>query len=108
MPLNPPSTKSPAPKKHQPFKTEFILPDEAAQSTGSNGNKGKNEVGKNDPSNLESLQKEVDEIAGIMHSNIEKVISRGEDINKIFKDGQDLKESAISFKKTSNTIKSQM
>jgi vesicle-associated membrane protein 4 len=54
------------------------------------------------------VQKEVQEVIGIMHTNIDKVVQRGEKLESLQNKTEELQQGALSFKKTSTQVKNQM
>lgn len=52
----------------------------------------------------DQIQKDVDEVADIMHSNISKVMERGENLQSLHTKTEELAESSKQFKKTAITI----
>jgi vesicle-associated membrane protein 4 len=54
------------------------------------------------------VQQQVDEVIGIMHTNIEKVVQRGEKLDTLQNKTEELQNGALSFKKTSTDIKNEM
>ena len=55
-----------------------------------------------------AVQGQVDEVIGIMQTNIEKVMVRGENLNSLNSKTEQLSTGAIQFKKTANKIESAM
>jgi vesicle-associated membrane protein 4 len=54
------------------------------------------------------VQNQVDEVIGIMHTNIEKVVQRGEKLDTLQNKTEELQNGALSFKKTSTQVKNDM
>ncbi|KAI9340145.1 hypothetical protein DFJ73DRAFT_845409 [Zopfochytrium polystomum] len=54
------------------------------------------------------VQAQVDEVIGMMHKNIEKVVARGEALESLQNKTDDLQQGALQFKKGANRIKGQM
>lgn len=54
------------------------------------------------------VQNQVDEVIGIMHTNIDKVVQRGEKLDSLQNKTDELQQGALSFKKTSNQVASAM
>lgn len=60
------------------------------------------------PTRTAEVQQEVNDVIGIMHTNIEKVVMRGEKIESLQSKTDELQMGALSFKKTSNEVKNNM
>ena len=60
------------------------------------------------PARTVQVQSQVNEVIGIMHTNIDKVVQRGEKLESLEEKTQSLQQGALSFKKTSNDIKNEM
>jgi vesicle-associated membrane protein 4 len=54
------------------------------------------------------VHQQVEEVIGIMHNNIDKVVQRGEKLDSLQNKTEELQQGALSFKKTSNTVSNQM
>lgn len=54
------------------------------------------------------VQQQVNDVIGIMHNNIDKVVQRGEKLDSLQNKTEELQQGALSFKKTSNTVQNQM
>jgi vesicle-associated membrane protein 4 len=65
------------------------------------------EVNQNN-SRTEEVQQQVNEVIGIMNTNIEKVVQRGEKLNSLQSKTEELQQGALSFKKTSNDVKNHL
>jgi vesicle-associated membrane protein 4 len=59
-------------------------------------------------SKTQQVQKEVDDVIGIMHTNIEKVVQRGEKLESLQSKTDDLQQGALQFKRGATTIRRQM
>ena len=59
-------------------------------------------------SRTEEVQQQVNEVIGIMNTNIEKVVQRGEKLNSLQSKTEELQQGALSFKKTSNDVKNHL
>lgn len=57
---------------------------------------------------IRALNKQVDEVKNIMHSNIEAVLNRGESLEGIMTRAEDLEDKSVFFKKTSKAVKCAM
>ncbi|KAJ3314069.1 hypothetical protein HDV04_001100 [Boothiomyces sp. JEL0838] len=63
------------------------------------------------PNRTAEVQQQVNEVIGIMHTNIDKVsahVQRGEKLEKLEAQTQELQAGALSFKKTSTQVKNEM
>lgn len=56
----------------------------------------------------QEVQKDIDNVIGIMNLNIGKALERGESVNAMQSKVGDLKVNTLTFKKTSNEVKSNM
>jgi vesicle-associated membrane protein 4 len=56
----------------------------------------------------QEVQKDIDNVIGIMNLNIGKALERGESINAMQGKVGDLKVNTLTFKKTSNEVKRNM
>ncbi|XP_038047270.1 vesicle-associated membrane protein 3-like [Patiria miniata] len=54
---------------------------------------------------VQKLQAEVDEVAVILHTNVDKLLERGEKLDDLMDHSDDLMAQASSFKTTSKQIK---
>lgn len=54
------------------------------------------------------VQKQVDEVIGIMHTNLEKVVTRGEKLETLQAKTDDLEQGALQFKKGATKVRHQM
>ncbi|EGF81495.1 hypothetical protein BATDEDRAFT_7277, partial [Batrachochytrium dendrobatidis JAM81] len=54
------------------------------------------------------VQGQVDEVIGIMHSNIDKVVQRGENLNSLQNKTDELNQGALQFKRGTTTLKNEM
>ncbi|KAJ3205602.1 hypothetical protein HK099_000759 [Clydaea vesicula] len=54
------------------------------------------------------VQEQVDEVIGIMHKNIEKVMERGEKLDSLQTKTDDLQQGALQFKKGATKVRKQM
>lgn len=54
------------------------------------------------------VQQQVDEVVGIMQTNIEKVIARGEKLDSLQTKTDDLQQGAMQFKKGATKVRKQM
>eukprot|EP00794_Sanderia_malayensis_P012782 gene12782-14093_t len=54
---------------------------------------------------IRKVQKEVDEVKGVMTKNIEKVLERGERLDILIEKTEDLEASAASFKKSARKVR---
>ncbi|KAJ3048051.1 hypothetical protein HDU99_009278, partial [Rhizoclosmatium hyalinum] len=55
-----------------------------------------------------SVQNQVNEVIGMMHNNIEKVMARGEKLESLQNKTDDLQQGALQFKKGANKVRGQM
>ncbi|KAI8616289.1 synaptobrevin-domain-containing protein [Chytriomyces sp. MP71] len=53
-------------------------------------------------------QQQVNEVIGMMHNNIEKVMARGEKLETLQNKTDDLQQGALQFKKGANKVRGQM
>ncbi len=60
------------------------------------------------PTRTQEVQQQVDEVIGIMHTNIDKVIQRGEKLDNLQNKTEELQQGALSFKKTSTAVSNAM
>jgi len=60
------------------------------------------------PDKVKQVQAQVEEVKGIMHQNIEKVIERGDKIENLQEKTDELQNSAQQFKKSTTKLKRQM
>ncbi|KAJ3221273.1 hypothetical protein HDU81_010769 [Chytriomyces hyalinus] len=61
------------------------------------------------PSNkAAAVQNQVNEVIGMMHNNIEKVMARGEKLESLQNKTDDLQQGALQFKKGANKVRGQM
>ncbi|KAJ3275108.1 hypothetical protein HDV01_001247 [Terramyces sp. JEL0728] len=60
------------------------------------------------PNRNAEVQQQVNEVIGIMHTNIDKVVQRGEKLEKLEAQTQELQNGALSFKKSSVQVKNEM
>ena len=60
------------------------------------------------PTKTAEVQNDLQEVIGIMQSNVEKVIERGEKIETLQNKTEELQQGALSFKKTSSAVQSAM
>lgn len=58
--------------------------------------------------NVAILQGQVNEVKGVMMSNIEKVIQRGEDLETLSKNAEDLEANSEAFKTNSHRLRKKM
>ncbi|KNC98416.1 uncharacterized protein SPPG_06120 [Spizellomyces punctatus DAOM BR117] len=54
------------------------------------------------------VQNQVDEVIGIMHNNIEKVMARGERLESLQNKTDDLQQGALQFKRGATKVRRQM
>ncbi|TPX66570.1 hypothetical protein SpCBS45565_g04391 [Spizellomyces sp. 'palustris'] len=54
------------------------------------------------------VQNQVDEVIGIMHNNIEKVMARGERLDSLQNKTDDLQQGALQFKRGATKVRRQM
>ena len=54
------------------------------------------------------VQKEVDEVVGIMNENINKVMERGEKLDSLQMKTEDLQQGALQFKRGATRVRKQM
>jgi vesicle-associated membrane protein 4 len=59
-------------------------------------------------SKIQSVQKEVDEVVGIMNDNINKVMERGEKLDSLQEKTDDLQQSSLQFKRGATRVRKQM
>ncbi|KAJ3040493.1 hypothetical protein HDV00_010801 [Rhizophlyctis rosea] len=62
----------------------------------------------NAPSKTTQVQSQVDEVIGIMHNNIEKVMARGEKLESLQNKTDDLQQGALQFKRGATKVRRQM
>ncbi|KAJ3029126.1 UNVERIFIED_CONTAM: hypothetical protein HDU68_000081 [Siphonaria sp. JEL0065] len=55
-----------------------------------------------------TVQNQVNEVIGMMHNNIEKVMARGEKLESLQNKTDDLQQGALQFKKGANKVRGQM
>ncbi|KAJ3272838.1 hypothetical protein HK104_004383, partial [Borealophlyctis nickersoniae] len=55
-----------------------------------------------------AVQNQVDEVIGIMHNNIEKVMARGEKLESLQNKTDDLQQGALQFKRGATKVRRQM
>ncbi|KAJ3152744.1 hypothetical protein HDU86_005501 [Geranomyces michiganensis] len=55
-----------------------------------------------------AVQGQVDEVVGIMHQNIEKVMQRGERLESLQNKTDDLQQGALQFKRGATKVRRQM
>ena len=55
-----------------------------------------------------AVQEQVDEVIGIMHKNIEKVVERGEKLDSLQTKTDDLQQGALQFKRGATKVRKQM
>lgn len=60
------------------------------------------------PSKAQNVQNQVNEVIGIMHNNIEKVMARGEKLETLQTKTDDLQAGALQFKRGATKIRKQM
>ncbi|KAJ3323551.1 hypothetical protein HDV06_001575 [Boothiomyces sp. JEL0866] len=60
------------------------------------------------PNRTAEVQQQVNEVIGIMHTNIDKVVQRGEKLEKLEAQTQELQNGALSFKKSSVQVKNEI
>ncbi|KAJ3307453.1 hypothetical protein HDV03_000101 [Kappamyces sp. JEL0829] len=60
------------------------------------------------PTRAAEVQQQVQEVIGIMHTNIDKVVQRGEKLDALQNKTEELQQGALSFKKTSGVVKDHM
>ena len=60
------------------------------------------------PSKTAQVQNQVDEVIGIMHNNIEKVMARGEKLESLQNKTDDLQQGALQFKRGATKVRRQM
>ncbi|KAL3897499.1 MAG: hypothetical protein SGCHY_003375 [Lobulomycetales sp.] len=68
----------------------------SGQAGPSNGNK------------VNEVQREVDEVIGVMQNNIDKVVTRGEKLDALQDKTDDLQQGAMQFKKGATKVRKQM
>ncbi|KAJ3087273.1 hypothetical protein HK102_011455 [Quaeritorhiza haematococci] len=56
----------------------------------------------------QQIQNQVDEVIGLMHNNIEKVIARGEKLESLQNKTDDLQQGALQFKRGATKVRRQM
>jgi vesicle-associated membrane protein 4 len=66
------------------------------------------EVSNANANKTHEVQQQVDEVIGIMHTNIDKVVQRGEKLDHLQNKTEELQNGALSFKKTSVEVKNEM
>jgi vesicle-associated membrane protein 4 len=66
------------------------------------------EVSNQNANKTNEVQQQVDEVIGIMHTNIDKVVQRGEKLDTLQNKTEELQNGALSFKKTSVEVKNEM
>ncbi|KAJ3188122.1 hypothetical protein HK101_009160 [Irineochytrium annulatum] len=54
------------------------------------------------------VQGQIDEVITVMHTNIEKVIARGEKLESLQNKTDDLQQGAMQFKRGATKVRSQM
>ena len=59
-------------------------------------------------SKIAPVQREIEQVVEIMHSNIQKTVQRGENLENIRNKSEELNESAIMFKKSSKQVENSM
>ncbi|KAI8826856.1 synaptobrevin [Fimicolochytrium jonesii] len=60
------------------------------------------------PAKTAQVQNQVDEVIGIMHNNIEKVMQRGERLETLQNKTDDLQQGALQFKRGATKVRRQM
>ncbi|KAI8999521.1 synaptobrevin-domain-containing protein [Gaertneriomyces semiglobifer] len=60
------------------------------------------------PKKTEQVQQQVDEVIGIMHNNIDKVMQRGERLESLQNKTDDLQQGALQFKRGATKVRRQM
>ncbi|KAI9104763.1 synaptobrevin [Phlyctochytrium arcticum] len=60
------------------------------------------------PGKSAQVQNQVDEVIGIMHNNIEKVMQRGERLESLQNKTDDLQQGALQFKRGATKVRKQM
>lgn len=60
------------------------------------------------PNKAKQVQKEVDDVVGIMHENINKVMDRGEKLDSLQTKTEDLQQGALQFKRGASRVRKQM
>ncbi|KAJ3013732.1 hypothetical protein HKX48_005543 [Thoreauomyces humboldtii] len=60
------------------------------------------------PNKTQAVQGQVDEVIGIMHNNIEKVMARGEKLESLQNKTDDLQQGALQFKRGATKVRRQM
>ncbi|KAI8906539.1 hypothetical protein PhCBS80983_g01009 [Powellomyces hirtus] len=67
-----------------------------------------NTKGGESPNKTAAVQGQVDEVIGIMHNNIEKVMQRGERLESLQNKTDDLQQGALQFKRGATKVRRQM
>ena len=64
--------------------------------------------GKSNTKSTATVSNQVDDVIGIMQSNVEKIVGRGEKIEALHSKTEDLHNGTFQFKKTSAKIENEM
>lgn len=59
-------------------------------------------------SKANTVQREVDEVVGVMQNNIQKVMDRGEKLDTLQNKSEDLQNSSLQFKRGANQVRKEM